>query len=97
MVIRICDFVSGANTSEEGEIIFDRLSGELSDEKKGAVVVSFEGIQTATSSFVNAAFVELLNKFSYADLRNRVRVVNSTRQINDMIKRRLARSSDMVA
>lgn len=96
MVIRIRDFVSGANTSEEGETIFNRLSAELS-QQKSAIVVSFDGIQTATSSFVNAAFVELLNRFSYSDLRARLKVTNSTRQINEMIKMRLARSSDMVA
>jgi STAS-like domain of unknown function (DUF4325) len=96
MVIRIRDFVSGANTSEEGEIVFDRFSSELT-KKSAGVIVSFEGIQTATSSFVNAAFVELLNKFSYAELKSRVRVTNSTRQINDMIRTRLERSSAMVA
>ena len=96
MVIRIRDFVSGANTSEEGEIVFRRLSNELSSQK-AAIVVSFEGIQTATSSFVNVAFVDLLNSFSYAELKNRLRVINSTRQINNMIKTRLARTSDMVA
>jgi STAS-like domain of unknown function (DUF4325) len=96
MVIRIRDFVSAANTSEEGEVVFDRLSGELSRQKTG-IVVSFDGIQTATSSFVNAAFVELLNRYSYTDLKTRLKVTNSTRQINNMIKTRLARSSDMVA
>jgi len=96
MVIRIRDLVPGANTSEEGEIVFDRLSGELSSQK-GSTIVSFEGIQTATSSFVNTGFVELLTKFSYADLKSRLRITNSTRQINNMIKTRLARSSDMVA
>jgi hypothetical protein len=96
MVIRIRDFVSAANTAEEGEIVFSRLRGGLS-RQKSAIIVSFEGIQTATSSFVNAAFVELLEKFSYADLKARLKVTNSTRQINDMIKMRLARSSDMVA
>lgn len=96
MVIRIRDLVSGANTSEEGEIVFRRLSSELSRQKAG-VVVSFEGVQTTTSSFVNVAFVDLLNSFSYTDLKKRLRVIDSTRQINNMIKTRLARTSDMVA
>ena len=92
MVIRIRDFVSGANTSEQGEIVFSHLSDQIG-KQQGEIVVSFDGIQTATSSFVNAAFVELLTRFSYADLKARLRIVNSTRQINDMIKMRLARSS----
>ena len=77
MVIRIRDFVSGANTSEEGEIIFKRLSIELS-QQKSAIVVSFDGIQTATSSFVNSAFVELLSSVSYPRLKARLRITNST-------------------
>ncbi len=92
MVIRIREFVSGANTSEEGEIVFSHLSDKLG-KQQGEIVVSFDGIQTATSSFVNAAFVELLMELSYADLKARLRIVNSTRQINEMIKTRLARSS----
>jgi hypothetical protein len=63
----------------------------------GSVVVSFDGIQTATSSFVHAAFVELLDDFSYRDLKARLRVTTSTRQINDMIKTRLERSANVAA
>jgi hypothetical protein len=39
-----------------------------------------------TSSFVHAAFVTLLDHFSYGDLKVRLRAIDSTRQINDMIK-----------
>jgi hypothetical protein len=36
-----------------------------------------DGIQTATSSFVHAAFVALLDHFSYGDLKLRLRVIDS--------------------
>jgi hypothetical protein len=54
-------------------------------------VVSFGGVHSATSSFVNSAFVPLLDDISLDDLKRRVRVVRSSRQINDMIKTRLTR------
>jgi hypothetical protein len=50
-----------------------------------------EGLTTATSSFVNVAFVSLLRTYDLAEIKRRVRIVKSTRQINDMIRSRLER------
>jgi hypothetical protein len=94
VVIRILDIASGANTSEQGALVFATLQEALGT---GSAVVSFDGIQTATSSFVNASFVALLDCFSYGELRERLRVIDSTRQINDMIKRRLDRTARIAA
>ena len=95
MVIRVADIVPGANTADQGGRVFEILRRTL--HSPGTVTISFDGIQTATSSFVNTAFVALLDDFSYEDLRSRLRVTNSTRQINDMIKTRLDRSAPVVA
>jgi hypothetical protein len=95
MVIRIADIVPGANTAEQGARVFAAVQKALVN--PGPVVVSFDGIQTATSSFVHAAFIALLDKFPYAEVKARLRVIGSTRQINDMIKTRLERSSKAAA
>jgi hypothetical protein len=95
MVIRILDIVPGANTHEQGARVFDALQKALRN--PGPEVVSFDGVQTATSSFVHSAFVALLDHFSYRDLKARLRVIDSTRQINDMIKTRLERSASVAA
>ena len=95
MVIRILNIVSGANTSEQGARVCGELEKALS--AKGTIEVSFDRVQTATSSFVHAAFVELLNRFSFSDLKAQLRITNSTRQINDMIKTRLERSARVAA
>jgi hypothetical protein len=95
MVIRIVAIVPGANTSEQGACVLDVLQKALRN--PGLVEVSFEGIQTATSSFVHAAFVTLLDHFSYSDLKARMRIIASTRQINDMIRTRLERSASVAA
>jgi hypothetical protein len=95
MVIRILDIASGADTSAQGTCVFAVVKKALSG--GGSVVVSFDGVQTATPSFVNTALVDLLNDFSYDDLKARLRVTNSTRQINDTIKTRLDRSANRAA
>jgi hypothetical protein len=53
------------------------------------VTVSFDGLNIAASSFVAAAFLPLLQEHSLDDLKRRLRVIDSTRQINQMIKSRL--------
>ena len=52
-------------------------------------MLSFDGVEDVPSSFVNAAFVPLLGSYSYDFIKAHLQVINSTRQINDMIKRRL--------
>jgi uncharacterized protein DUF4325 len=95
MVIRILDFVRGADTSDQGALVLARLQAALAGDTE--VIVSFDGINTATSSFVNAGIVPLLQHFPLSDLKARLRVVDSTRQINDMIKMRMEREASVVS
>jgi uncharacterized protein DUF4325 len=95
MVIRILDLVDGANTGDQGATTYNHLRAAFA--QGDLVVVSFDGLKVATSSFVNAAFVALLTEFSLDDLKGRMRVTKSTRQINDMIKWRLDRASASAA
>jgi STAS-like domain of unknown function (DUF4325) len=89
MVIRIHDVVASADTGDQGQVVFDRLRRELLSNSE--ITVSFEGVKTVTSSFVNAAFVQLLRTMALGEIKSRLKVVNSTRQINDMIRTRLER------
>ena len=61
------------------------------------VVISFDGIQTATSSFVNSAFIPLLADLELDRLKRQLKIIRSTRQINDMIKTRMERQAHLVA
>jgi hypothetical protein len=87
MVINVLDLVPHCYTWADGEIVGRAIHRALS--KKEKVTVSFAGVEDVPTSFVNAAFVKLLEDFDYALIREKLAVVNSTRQINDMIKRRL--------
>jgi hypothetical protein len=80
-----------ADTAEQGALVFDALSQALKSD--GEIIISFDGVQTATSSFTNTAFVKLLSVRPIAEIKRRVRIIKSTRQINEMIKSRLERES----
>jgi hypothetical protein len=95
MVILISDLVNSADTAEQGILVHAELKKSLFSGE--SVVVSFEGIHTATSSFVNAAFVPLISVFGLGAIQQRLRVVNSTRQINSLIKARLERVASLDA
>lgn len=87
MVINVLDLVPHCYTWEDGNVVGRAIQQGL--EKKEKVAVSFTGVEDVPTSFVNAAFVKLLDDFSYEDIRSNLSVINSTRQINEMIKRRL--------
>lgn len=95
MVIYVKQITVAADTASQGELLFKKLIASLSSSEN--VALSFKGIETATSSFVNAGFVQLLSLMPFEDIKRRVKVVDSTRQINDMIKRRLSREAELMA
>lgn len=91
MVIKISDIVAGADTAEQGAKVFALLHDALVEDQN--VILSFAGIQTATSSFVSVALVALLNSYSLEEIKRRLRIIDSSRQINEMIKARLEKET----
>jgi hypothetical protein len=86
VTIRIADHVHYASTYQEGQIIFNLLAPRLQD---GEVVeLSFEGFGAVPSAFVNAALVQLLEVVAMDRIRNLLKISNSTKYINELIKRR---------
>lgn len=90
MQLSVKELAGAADTAAQGEIILKAISAGLS---AGEVILDFTGVTTATSSFTNAAVVPLLSDYPLDHLRKHLRVVQSTRQINDMIKTRLERAA----
>jgi hypothetical protein len=84
MVISVRTISRSADTTDQGQAVFAAVLKAA--DGGSAVVVSFDGIRNVTSSFANAAFAQLLDRFSLADVKGWLRVVDSNRQINDMIK-----------
>jgi hypothetical protein len=95
MVIHIKDIVPAADTQDQGAAVYVAVKRVLISVP--VLTISFAGLDTATSSFVNTSFVRLLDDLPLAEIKRRVRVINSTRQINDMIRTRLERAARVPA
>lgn len=54
----------------------------------GEVTVSFEGVSYVSTSFVNSAFINLLEDFTFDTIKAKLSFINSTVQINKLIKER---------
>jgi hypothetical protein len=86
MVIRALDYVQHCYTQADGQVIFDRILPFL---KRGeAVELSFEGVETVPSSFVNTALIRLLDTVNFQHIKSNLKFTNTTKQINEMIKNR---------
>jgi hypothetical protein len=86
MVIRLLDHVTRCSTYEDGEVIYRLLANELARGQE--VEISFDGVLSVPSSFVNAALVKLLERFPFEVIRDKMTITHSTRQINELIKSR---------
>lgn len=88
MVIRVLDHVQQCYTQEDGDKIFRVIHRSL---KRGdSVVLSFDGVEYVPSSFVNASLISLLDEMPFEKIRAHLSFVETTKQINEMIKSRFA-------
>ena len=86
MVIKILDHVKSVSTYEDGNIIFELISTQLKNNNH--VIISFSGIQSVPSAFINSAFIRLLDIFSFDKIKEYVKFSETTKHINDLIKSR---------
>ncbi len=86
MVLNVEKYVGNGYTVENGRKVHDLLASQLSDNH--FVTVSFSGIDAISSSFVNAAFISLLDTYSIDCIKSKINFVDSTKPINQMILKR---------
>ncbi|MGE4471058.1 MAG: STAS-like domain-containing protein [Desulfovibrio sp.] len=84
--IKITDHLNRWLTNEDGAVIFEQIRPYL--EKDEPVVVSFEGVSSVPTSFVNSAFLELLVSFPFSKIKEKLTFVHTNRQINAIINKR---------
>lgn len=72
--------------NKDGDVIFSLIHKAFKENQK--VTISFEGIYAVNTSFVNSAFIELLEFFSFDEIMKNLKFVNSTKQINSTIIKR---------
>jgi hypothetical protein len=86
MVIRALDLVPQCYTQDDGYVIFQALYPRLQKGEK--IELSFDGVETVPSSFINTSLIHLLDRVSFDVIKSNLRFVNTTRQINEMIRSR---------
>ncbi len=87
-MIRILDHVKGLATYADGEVIYRLILEEFRAHRP--VTVSFQGIKSVSSAFVNSALIRLVEDFDFDFIRAHLNITDSTRQINRIIKDRFA-------
>lgn len=86
MVLNVLDHVERCYSNADGDVILALIKPILATGEQ--VTVSFRGVDSVPSSFVNSALIALLDDFSFEDIKKNLRFSNSTKQINEMIKER---------
>ncbi|MCW3745379.1 STAS-like domain-containing protein [uncultured Enterococcus sp.] len=71
------------STNDDGDVLFEILRKNLDAGNK--VVVSFEGVHGLNSSFVNSAFIRLLDLYSFDFIKKNVGFESTNKQINQLI------------
>jgi hypothetical protein len=84
-VIKVLDVVPRCYTWDDGAKLAEAIRRAWKVEDR--VTVSFAGVDVVPSSFVNGAFVEFLNDYSFDELKRKLRIVDSNTAINHVIKR----------
>jgi STAS-like domain of unknown function (DUF4325) len=79
--------VSGADDVAQGTIVASALKSALASRE--TVSLSFTGIGSASSSFVSAALIPVLRSMSFDEFKWRVRIVDASWQITDVVRRRV--------
>lgn len=86
VTIRITDITTQPSTYEDGQRVFDLIVDEVVHDH--AVTVSFDGVVAVPSAFINAAFVQLVERAPLEQVKRNLRITDSTKFINDMIRGR---------
>lgn len=86
MVIRALDLVQQCYSQEDGHKVYRVIEPMLMRGER--IELSFEGVDIVPSSFVNTALIRLLDVLPFERIRSNLRFVNTTKQINEMIKMR---------
>lgn len=85
-LVRVLDHVSQCYSNDDGQLIYQEITKELSRKKN--VTVSFEGVDGVTSSFVNSALIALLEDYDFSYIKSNLSFTQTSKQINNLINQR---------
>lgn len=82
--LRLKAIVKKHVTHEDGNIVFTKINKELA--KGNKVIINMTSVPGLNTSFVNSAFVQLLNCYPYETVKRQLHFINTNKQINNIIK-----------
>jgi hypothetical protein len=91
MVVSAFNISRNCYSHEDGYKLFLAIVKALRDHEQ--LTISFEGVDSISSSFVNASLIPLLDLMSFEEVKNRLAFVKTTPQINELIKSRFSYES----
>lgn len=90
--IIVRDILTSTALNEDGEVLFNHIRASFDKGEK--VTVSFEGIAALNTSFVNSAFADLLDYYSFSFIKEYLVIINSTKGINRLIGKRMKEENE---
>ena len=85
MVIKVINYVNQCYSNSDGAIIYSIIDRYIEEKE---IVLSFEGIDIVSSSFVNAALIPFIKLMGFDEIKRKFKIINTNKQINNMIKKR---------
>lgn len=83
VMIELKKILESYQTNADGDILNELISNAFNAGER--VQISFKGIHGLNSSFVNSAFIQLLNDFDFDFIKKNLMFINSNKQINNLI------------
>jgi len=87
-LIRVLDHVQRCYNANDGQIIHDVIARQW--RQGDSVTLSFEGVDSVPSSFVNVALISFLDDYEFDEIKLKLRFANTSSQINEMIRTRFS-------
>lgn len=84
VVVELKKVVRSHVTNEDGNLLFNRIHSEMA--KGNKVIVDMMGVPGLNTSFVNSAFIQLLEHYSYSTIKDRLGLRHTNKQINNIIR-----------
>lgn len=85
VAIYIAKTVEYCYSNEDGEVIYQLICDHLDAGQK--VTLSFKNVCVISSNFISSSLLQLLDDHEFGWIKENLKIVDSTKYINDLIKR----------
>jgi hypothetical protein len=82
--IKVKDITKGTFTNEDGLSVYNAIYSTISE--NDCIILSFEGITSLSSSFLNSSIGEIIEEFGFDFLKNKIKITKYTPQLSVLIQ-----------